>query len=178
MIEVKIVGGAPHYHFGWMKIKIMFHSVLDSTTAFSFWAVSSDNRSSPSSTVSNCFTQHLPAWATTTELCGQPPEFFICITQVVLEALLHTWQSHSLASDCQVFNFFNFHLNRPLALSVHMHAQWKQFFQWWSKLYLFWKKLKHLCMYDTTRKCLKSNCCHVEGTIALNLFIVYSDDPN
>ena len=36
----------------------------------------------------------------------------------------------------------------------------------------------HLCIYDTTRKCLKSNCCHMESTIALNVFIVYSDDPN
>ena len=36
----------------------------------------------------------------------------------------------------------------------------------------------HLCMYGTTRKCLQSNCCHVESTVALNLFIVCSDDSN
>ena len=50
--KVKIVVRALHYHFVNETILIVFHSVLNPTTSFSFQTVYSDNSRSVSSTVS------------------------------------------------------------------------------------------------------------------------------
>ena len=67
--KVKIVVGALHYNLVNETILIVFHSVLNPTTSFSFQTVYSDNSRSVSSTVSKHCNTTPASWLEPPPLC-------------------------------------------------------------------------------------------------------------